>query len=79
MELKDTVKLMQSDDYKDRFTAEYIQLLTRYYKLKKMVDNWETLNFLPTCPKSIYNMQLRAMSDYLAVLEARAAIEHIPI
>lgn len=40
MELKDTVQLMQSDDYKDRFTAEYIQLKTRYYKLEKMVDNW---------------------------------------
>lgn len=70
---------MQSDDYKDRFTAEYLQLSIRHDKLKKMVENWDSLTFLPTCPKSIYDMQLRAMRDYLTVLEARAAIEHIAI
>ena len=79
MELKNTVKLMQSDDYKARFTAEYMQLSIRYEKLKNMVDNWNNLNFLPICPKSIYDMQLRAMRDYLTVLEARAAIEQIAI
>ena len=79
MELKDTVQLMQSDDYKDRFRAEYQQLAIRYGKLKKMVDSWDNLNFIPICPKSTYNMQLRAMSDYIAVLEARAAIEQIAI
>ena len=61
MELKDTVQLMQSDDYKDRFRAEYQQLAIRYKKLKKMVDDWDNLNFIPICPKSTYNMQLRAM------------------
>lgn len=79
MELKDTVQLMQSDDYKERFIAEYKQLVIRYEKLRKMVENWDNLNFLPICPKSTYNMQLRAMSDYITVLEARAAIEHIAI
>ena len=79
MELKDTVQLMQSDDYKDRFRAEYQQLAIRYKKLKKMVDNWDNLNFIPICPKSTYNMQLKAMAEYIAVLEVRAAIEHISI
>ena len=79
MELKDTVQLMQSDDYKDRFIAEYRQLVIRFEKLRKMVDNWDNLNFLPICPKSTYNMQLKAMSEYIAVLEARAAIECIAI
>ena len=79
MELKNTVQLMQSDDYKDRFAAEYRQLAIRHEKLKNMVDNWSNLNFLPICPKSVYCLQLRAMSDYLAILEARAAIEQIAI
>ena len=35
MELKDTVQLMQSDDYKDRFRAEYQQLVIRFEKLKR--------------------------------------------
>ena len=79
MELKDTLQLMISDDYKDRFIAEYRQLVIRFEKLKKMVDNWDNLSFVPICPKSTYNMQLRAMSDYITVLEARAAIEQIAI
>ena len=81
MELKDTVQLMQSDNYKDRFRAEYQQLVIRFEKLKKMVDNWDNLSFVPICPKpkSTYNMQLKAMSEYIAVLEARAAIEQIAV
>ena len=39
MELKNTVDLMLSDDYKDRFKAEYYQLSIRFKKLKNMVDN----------------------------------------
>ena len=35
------------------------------------------MEFEPTCPRSIYNMQIRAMEDYMAVLEARAVIEDI--
>lgn len=79
MELKDTIELMQSEDYKERFMAEYQQLSIRYKKLKKMYDNWDNLNFLPRCPKSIYKMQLEAMEKYLAILEARAAIEEVPV
>lgn len=79
MELKDTIELMQSEDYKERFTAEYDQLIIRYKKLKKMYDNWDNLNFVPRCPKSIYKMQLEVMERYLAILEARAAIEEVPV
>lgn len=35
------------------------------------------MEFEPTCPRSIYNMQIRAMEDYIAVLEARAVMEDI--
>ena len=35
------------------------------------------MEFEPTCPGSIYNMQIRAMEDYIAVLEARAVMEDI--
>lgn len=77
MELKDTIELMLSDDYKKRFKAEYQQLYIRHTKLKKMVDNWDSLNFRPSCPKSIYEMQLEAMKKYLNILEARSYIENI--
>lgn len=81
MELNDTVKMMNSEDYKERFRAEYCQTVIRYGKLKNMLDRWDNgnLNFTPTCPRSTYNMQIRAMADYIAVLEARAVMEDIDL
>lgn len=81
MELKETVKMMSSSDYKERFKAEYYQVVIRYQKLKTMLqklDNGE-LNFNPTCPRSTYNMQIKAMADYIAVLEARAVMEGVEL
>lgn len=79
MELKDTAALMQSGDYKDRFKAEYYQTVIRFKKLKAMLDKWDkgTLEFTPTCNRGLYNLQIKAMADYIAVLEARALIEGV--
>lgn len=81
MELKDTVALMQSDDYKDRFKAEYHQVVIRFKKLKTMLDKWDngTLEFTPTCPRAAFNFQVKAMADYIASLEVRAAIEGVEL
>lgn len=81
MELKDTIKLMESEDYKDRFKAEYYQVLIRFKKLGDMLDRWDKgeLNFKPTCSRGIYDSQIKAMSDYILVLESRAAMENIEL
>lgn len=81
MELRDTVEMMNSADYKERFKAEYYQVVVRYQKLKAMILKWDNgeLNFHPTCPRSTYNMQIKAMTDYIAVLEARAVMEGIEL
>lgn len=81
MELKETVEMMNSADYKDRFKAEYQQVVIRYQKLAAMLQKWDNgeLNFTPTCPRSTYNMQVRAMTDYIAVLEARAVMEGVEL
>ena len=77
--LNDSALLMVSTDYKDRFLAEYIQLKTRFESLKTMLSNWDNgkLSFIPSCPQSIYDLQVEAMTKYLAILEARAKIEDI--
>lgn len=79
IELKDTAEFMCSDDYKYRFKAEYLQTQIRYDKLKRMFDNWDNLEFKPTCPKEIYDIQLKAMRDYLNILEVRAKIEKVSL
>ena len=80
-ELKDTIILMNSSDYKDRFKAEYYQVKIRYNKLQDMINKWDNglLNFTPTCPREIYNDQLKSMFNYLSILESRGIIENINI
>lgn len=80
-ELRDTTEMMNSKDYKERFKAEYYQVVIRYQKLKSMLDKWDNdqLEFTPTCPRSTYNMQIAAMTDYIAVLEARAVMEGVEL
>ena len=80
-ELKDTIEMMNSSDYKERFKAEYQQVVIRYKKLAAMLEKWDAgeLNFEPTCPRSTYNMQIKSMTDYIAVLEARAVMEDVDL
>lgn len=80
-ELRDTIEMMNSENYKERFKAEYYQVVIRYQKLKSMLDKWDNdqLDFTPTCPRSTYNMQITAMTDYIAVLEARAVMEGVEL
>ena len=79
--LKDTAELMCSEDYKERFIAEYQQLKIRYQGLKNMLDKWNDgeLGFVPTCTRGIYVRQLMSMENYLYVLYDRAQIEGIDI
>ena len=41
MKLSETVEMMNSTDYKERFKAEYNQLAIRYRALKTMLDKWD--------------------------------------
>ena len=81
IDLKDTTEIMLSDDYKDRFRAEYLQTKIRYEKLHKMVVKYEagTLNFKPNCSIDLLKAQKKAMGEYLYCLELRAEIEHIDL
>ena len=80
-ELRDTVGLMESSDYKDRFKGEYWQTKIRYDKLHKMVVKYEakTLDFTPTTPLDILKKQLSYMGMYLYTLEIRAQLEGVEL
>lgn len=81
MELKDTVKLMTSSDYEDRFRAEYYQLHERIVKLSEMLYKYKYkfLDFTPKCNYDILYKQLKYMEHYEATLWARAIIEDIDL
>ena len=81
MELKETIEMMQSADYKERFKAEYWQTKIRYTKLHNMLIKADahTLDFTPTCPLDLLRDQKATMGKYLYYLEVRAEIEGIKL
>ena len=80
-ELKDTVFLMTSKDYKDRFKAEFYQTKIRYNKLKQSLDNIIKDNLSSETYRSILILELQAqcMKNYLDILVSRAINEGIEI
>lgn len=81
MKLEDTIKLMNSENYKDRFKAEYYQTKIRYDKLHKLIIKMEagTCDFTPSCSLEIHKEQAKYMGMYLHILEVRAEIENIDL
>ena len=81
MTLNDTVELMNSEDYKDRFLAEYMQTKIRCERLHKMLIKHEagTLGFEPTSSIALLEEQEHRMNRYLWMLELRAEIEGIEL
>lgn len=79
MELENTLKMMVSDDFKQRFKAEYFQLKIRRSGLKNLLEKWKngSLEFEPKCPFHLLQKQLLVMDEYLEVLEERAKYEDI--
>lgn len=84
-DLKNTVNMMLSEDYKDRFTAEYFQTFARYMRLKRFCNKIEAAQIknVPEpehdCPLPLLREQQRAMGEYLKILELRAEIENVDI
>ena len=85
MELKETVELMNSEDYKERFIAEYHQVKIRYEKLKNFCNKIEVETMLGKevtkhdCPLELLREQQKYMGLYLSVLEKRALIENVEL
>lgn len=79
--LKKTVELMTSNDYVDRFVAEYLQTKIRYEKLKYLNIKIDTdiMQFKPDCPERLLEKQQQIMGEYLYILEQRAEYENIPL
>lgn len=85
MELKETVELMNSEDYKERFIAEYHQVKIRYEKLKNFCNKIEVETMLGKevtkhdCPLELLREQQKYMGLYLSILEKRALIEKVEL
>ncbi len=82
MELKGTIEMMNSDDYKERFKAEFWQAYIRYEKLSEMLRKHDLgqLNRLISIEEmNLYEKQLEAMESYIEALLGRAKINDIDL
>lgn len=87
MELRETVEMMNSADYKERFKAEYYQTKCRYEKLKTFNNKIEAASYtdekveMPKhdCPAYLLRKQQETMGEYLHLLELRAIIEGVEL
>ena len=79
--LNETVDLMRSDDYIDRFIAEYAQTMIRSQKLELMLIDYrnKTLDFIPVTDINTLTDQLTYMNRYILILQKRAKIEGIKL
>lgn len=85
MELKNTIDGMISNDYRERFKAEYRQTKERYERLKGLCNRIEaakrTRREEPRhdCPIGLLQEQQERMGMYLETMEIRAEIEPIDL
>ena len=81
MELKDTVELMTSADWKDRFVAEYLQVRIRYNKLHDLIVKREVGKCDFNTPISLesWKAQAQHMGLYLYELEKQAVLHGIEL
>ena len=79
MELKDTVDMMLSSDYRERFRAEYLQTKIRKDKLDRVIREAGKLDFKLDCTINTLRKQRNIMKQYLGILRARAETEGIDL
>lgn len=79
LELNETVDGMLSEDYVERFRAEYYQLCIRLKKLNDLCLKYESgkLDFTPDTPLEVLKDQIGWMEQYKYALELRAMYEAI--
>lgn len=79
MNLKETTKLRQSDDYKERFKAECLQLKIHKEKLQATLEKKSRgkLPFAMSNPAYLLEQQVQTIPRYMETLEARAFIEKV--
>lgn len=79
--LKDTIKFMESNDFKERLIAEYFQLRIRIQKLNEYLSKSRDVddNFISETNNILLQKQVKAMAEYAEVLKNRANIGNIKL
>ena len=81
MDFESTVVGMLSDDYEERFVAEFQQLKIRLEALKRFIGDVEhkKADVELRCPLALLKMQAAQMQKYLNAMIIRAYYEEIEL
>jgi hypothetical protein len=66
-------------NYEKNFRDDYQYIVNRYNELCEVVDNYDTTDIRPNCPKDMLEMQLDAMFNLIKIMETRADTEGITL
>lgn len=77
--IRDIYPYLTSEDYKNRFIGEYLELGYRLHKLEVIIDKAKDnlLDFPLSCPITLLMTQAENMTAYQRVLEVRAEVENV--
>lgn len=77
--MNDAVKMVLSEDYKERFIAEYVETKIRYERLHNIIIKWCAGKADFVTDIELLEEQAKHMSNYLKTLEIRAVKEDIEL
>ena len=77
--MNDAVKMVLSEDYKERFIAEYVETKIRYERLHNIIIKWCAGKADFVTDIELLEEQAQYMGNYLKTLEIRAVKENIEL
>lgn len=66
-------------NYETNFRDDYKHIVDCYNELAEIVENWESADIKPNCPKDLLEAQLDSMYNLIKILETRADTEGIEL
>ena len=66
-------------NYEKNYKEDYHYIACCYKDLKNIVENWDTMEAKPNCPKDLLETQLDAMYNLIKIMETRADTEGITL
>ena len=77
--MNDAVGMVLSEDYKERFIAEYVETKIRYERLHNIIIRWYAGKADFVTDINLLEEQAKHMGNYLKILEIRAVKEDIEL
>ena len=66
-------------NYEKNYKEDYHHIVDCYKDFSNIVENWDTMEAKPNCPKDLLEQQLDAQYNLIKIMETRADTEGIAL